>query len=1521
MRKSGLAKYLKDGIKKESEFSRLQKDTVLSLYGNLESLEQAEEYCLKYKEWEKNYEHIVVAFSKEDMNILYKLEGKAYKEKLKEIALTYIKHRTSGYDLENEVIAYAEAHLPKLKEEADYKTGEIKERLAHIHIGISYLNPLSDTKLRTTFFNNAYISDTLDKYVALKNNLTFPIAERSDNQKFIKTEWSKLRSQLIKDIKDIYTEEDLIKYFEVNDIVFEKRKNKYTVTPVSTAGNKLRKINIRGKDFPTVEAFLNNGKNTHFTEELKSKRLEELEQILLSYYQDRSELIDSRRSEETKALLEQIHKNGVVKADNKEVKSFIDKAIRARDKDAQNETTIDKILEDLKNNNVFLTGGAGVGKSYVTIQIIKEYEKKHSKVAKLGSTGIASQNIGGTTLHDFFNIGIAPNLETLKSQDKNKDLSQTLQKISETDLIVLDEVSMISNHQMEMIEYRLKQANYKGKILLVGDFQQLPPVKGGYAFQSEQWNNLNIKTHQLNTIRRSDNKEFSELLNRARYGKINTADDKFLKSCEDKSINDLEYTFIFSTNKKADAHNKRMIEKLAGSSKAKEYKTDLDLKFEDNIKLNRYEKEQILKGSPFDTKLTLAKNTPVLITINDKERGLANGQRGIFKGTTLTGEAIIELEDKTKVTLKKHIFQHKAQANGKDINVNITQYPIRPAFGITVHKSQGMSIENLAIDPNSYFAANQFYVAISRSANPSKLKILPRNANIKNYQQIMKIDETVLKFYHPSLKTAEDKEKVITTTYQQKLFYQQYGHLLKDKLNGYFIDVKQNQKVTFENRKKDIKIEDRGDKVVSKKETSNLQEEVNLMLDIAEAKGWDLSNLDIKGNEEFKEAVNKEIKERLVQKQGDRFIQELGKVKAIDILPEKVPVRANSPLQEQKIEATNKRLTKSEHLLEIKENLKAKEVLNYAIAKYKINPNDYEIVDNKINILRNKKEKPKNVIDFLQKEVGLQAGEAITELENLYKNENMRVNSTNQNAQKTKIQGAENAKQKRYYSGNIYKSDSRNEYEDIREAKNINDMSKLSDKRMVYNKSRPSDKVLLSENAQPHNRPRHEQRGNDKRVQSADNRTPKNAQRAGRELKMAITLSICKDTYKDKEGGLLALKKWEQVEVKTYSELVNYMKKYPYSMVNYGDKLSQKGSQRHNHNITNFQNFLVYDIDNDPKQPKLSITEAEALLKKHDISALIIPSKSHQIEKFTKSGKSKGIEDRYRVIIPTNRSLKSNNIEVYKEFQELATKALKIDKNIDLGISQNPSTFYYPSPETAQPIVIKSKNVMQIDKLEAKAIQNIEAEKARARAEAEHQKQLQANINKYKKAAAPAESQKEYLTYADTEKIMKTDISYLINLFEKCKAYKEGSYEMFKTQSAKYSILKNQNTAHDFKNNQTYNPITYLEKQLNTNTINDIARELERRTGDKYITTNIEAVQEAVNAAKALSTNDKTFEENIKKYFNVKKCQIDFKKESLIIADRELKFNQIDISKEQLIKQFQENRKLQKNNQKEGLKL
>jgi len=144
------------------------------------------------------------------------------------------------------------------------------------------------------------------------------------------------------------------------------------------------------------------------------------------------------------------------------------------------------------------------------------------------------------------------------------------------------------------------------------------------------------------------------------------------------------------------------------------------------------------------------------------------------------------------------------------------------------------------------------------------------------------------------------------------------------------------------------------------------------------------------------------------------------------------------------------------------------------------------------------------------------------------------------------------------------------------------------------------------------------------------------------------------------------------IEVTDYNALAMLLRRYTYSTSIFEKK-------RNIQNVIAFNNILIYDIDNDPKDPYLSISKAKLLLEDKNISAMIIPSKSNMIEKFTAKGKSKGIVERYRIIIPTKQAIgEKTNLEIYREFQRLVAIEIGVDTYVDRQALNDMARFYYP---------------------------------------------------------------------------------------------------------------------------------------------------------------------------------------------------------------------------------------------------
>ena len=325
---NGLADYLLTGKRSDSKLTREQKDRVIPLYGNLEIFKATEKYLTNYKNYKDNYSHTTLSFSQKDMEKLNEIEDEQKRDELfKELVLLYLKHHTSGYALEQEVIAYAEAHIPKI-----LKNEEDKQRLPHIHIAIAKYNSLDDTQLKTTFFNNSFMDDVLQSYVCKKYGFEIPRdvdkfpdnkdTENEDNLvNQIISKMAITRANWIELLKEIQTIDELLHFLE-NDLKLKKdvdykiagsKTYKYIKILNLQERNKRSNhhLNLNGKDFQRF--ILKDDKNRTFP---KDKPKKELEDILSSYYKRRIDLIYKRKSKKTKELLKNIQI-----ADNKKLTS------------------------------------------------------------------------------------------------------------------------------------------------------------------------------------------------------------------------------------------------------------------------------------------------------------------------------------------------------------------------------------------------------------------------------------------------------------------------------------------------------------------------------------------------------------------------------------------------------------------------------------------------------------------------------------------------------------------------------------------------------------------------------------------------------------------------------------------------------------------------------------------------------------------------------------------------------------------------------------------------------------------------------------------------------------------------------------------------------------------------------------------------------------------------------------------------------------------------------------------------
>ncbi len=418
-----------------------------------------------------------------------------------------------------------------------------------------------------------------------------------------------------------------------------------------------------------------------------------------------------------------------------------------------------EVLEALKHSNVFLTGGAGTGKSYITNEIIKDYRNRAKQVVSLGSTGVSAVNIGGFTVHSFFVFGIASNFDDLNQSDKrSKKRLMDLKKILKaTELIIVDEISMVSSDLLDMIAYRLNNYGYLGKVLFVGDFFQLPPVvkhnsnndvfgEKLYAFESMAWNRFDLMVIELTQMKRTTDVEFTHILSKVRIGMCDEEVIAYMTKLWNNENMEKDPTYLYGRNLEVEQTNRAKINELDSEE---------TILFA-NVEMfgNVHEKKLATWKNmlPISEQLTLKEGVPILFTVN-KWGKFVNGERGILR--KIEENHLIVEKDEEYVRVERHEFDLvdmlvKDDGRLETFNLaTLSQFPLKLAYAVTIHKSQGMSIDKLVCNVDNIFAPSQFYVAISRAINPKNLKLDFNKGDLTQYlRRVVNVDARVVEYYN-----------------------------------------------------------------------------------------------------------------------------------------------------------------------------------------------------------------------------------------------------------------------------------------------------------------------------------------------------------------------------------------------------------------------------------------------------------------------------------------------------------------------------------------------------------------------------------------------------------------------------------------------------------------------------------------------------------------------------------------------------------------------------------------------------
>ncbi len=372
----------------------------------------------------------------------------------------------------------------------------------------------------------------------------------------------------------------------------------------------------------------------------------------------------------------------------------------------------EQALEILKRgHNVFLTGSPGAGKTFLLNKFIDYLRGTEKVVAVTASTGIAATHMNGVTLHSWSGLGIKEHVtdQEIRALIKRKYLFKRIRK---TNVLIIDEVSMLKPSQFDAVDkicqyFKASFLPFGGmQVVLSGDFFQLPPIeKSGqvhFITESAAWKRLDVKVCYLQEQFRHNDKKLALLLQSIRENNIETskallaAGSAVLGAAAPKTA-----TKLYTHNVDVDAINADELEKIP----------EEEIKYE----MQSYGKQEVadvLKKSCLAPELlVLKKGAQVMFIKNNFDEGYVNGTQGKVIDFDAMGNPIIETLSGAKVSASK--VSWRIEEEGK-VLAEITQLPLRLAWAITVHKSQGMNLDAAQIDLSKCFIKGMGYVALSR---------------------------------------------------------------------------------------------------------------------------------------------------------------------------------------------------------------------------------------------------------------------------------------------------------------------------------------------------------------------------------------------------------------------------------------------------------------------------------------------------------------------------------------------------------------------------------------------------------------------------------------------------------------------------------------------------------------------------------------------------------------------------------------------------------------------------------------
>lgn len=429
-------------------------------------------------------------------------------------------------------------------------------------------------------------------------------------------------------------------------------------------------------------------------------------------------------------------------------------------------------LDILKlGKNVFLTGAAGSGKTYILNKYISYLKKNHVPVAVTASTGIAATHMNGKTIHSWAHIGIKDYLTPgdLENLFKRREYREA---IAEAKVLIIDEVSMLHHYRLDMVDAVLRKMHGKDEpfggiqVVLCGDLFQLPPVtRGGqaeYVTAAASWEAMDIHVCYLTEQYRHDDNQLSQLLNEMRAGEVSEQSLERLLARKNASLGKgITPTKLFTHNVDVDTINQVELDKLGGD----------EYTFIMTHKGDRAVAKALTASCLAPEELHLKKGAVVMFVQNNYVKGYVNGTLGIVTKFDGDGLPVVETLSGKKITAAMGSWRVE---EGDDVVAEINQLPLRLAWAITVHKSQGMTLDAAQIDLSKSFILGMGYVALSRVRRLEALSLIGIN------NRALQVDPRVIELSRDLLNQSEKRIKQIDSYAKKELSdaHQQYLHEL-----------------------------------------------------------------------------------------------------------------------------------------------------------------------------------------------------------------------------------------------------------------------------------------------------------------------------------------------------------------------------------------------------------------------------------------------------------------------------------------------------------------------------------------------------------------------------------------------------------------------------------------------------------------------------------------------------------------------------------------------------------------------